>query len=354
MRWPFRLRSSWLGLLVWACVSAILLAALPVSAEQQASPELRRILEGAKTEGTVTLFIGSGKFSADDEQTISRAFEKKFGFPLKVRFDSSGGHVPVISKLLVEAKAGVPPAIDVFVTGPNLLKRLGGGGLIVPVDWASLGVQAEDILTQFHAAYVRDILRTVVYNTNLVSAQEAPRQYQDLLNPKWKGKIVAPTFPAHWAYPAFIMGEEKAKQLAKTLVEEQALALVPTYTDVPARVATGEFAIGIGLDAAVPKRKGAAIENAPMERVAFIPTYGVVLKGSGRLAAAHALTYFLVATPEGKRVMEDVLLWSKHTTPGTEAYQVAGGGKGALPPIDWFVNEEPRLSKEFGLLMGKR
>ena len=39
-------------------------------------------------------------------------------------------------------------------------------------------------------ASFRIYLYTIGYNTSLVTAEEAPKSYADLLDPKWKGKIV--------------------------------------------------------------------------------------------------------------------------------------------------------------------
>ena len=39
-------------------------------------------------------------------------------------------------------------------------------------------------------ASFRIYLCTIGYNTSLVTAEEAPKSYADLLDPKWKGKIV--------------------------------------------------------------------------------------------------------------------------------------------------------------------
>ena len=65
---------------------------------------------------------------------------------------------------------------------------------IVQVNWGALGVSKEFVHTgnrfvgPFEAPY------TILYNNQLVKPEESPKNWEDLLDPKWKGKIVTDTF----------------------------------------------------------------------------------------------------------------------------------------------------------------
>src|SRR5437762_1722541 len=82
------------------------------------------------------------------------------------------------------------------------------------------------------------------YNTRLVKAEEAPKSFADLLDPKWAGKMVK----AHPAYSGTIMnatfqiardlGWEYFEKLAKQRVMQ-----VQSATDSPKKLALGERAI---------------------------------------------------------------------------------------------------------------
>src|SRR5439155_11565236 len=93
-------------------------------------------------------------------------------------------------------------------------------------------------------ATLRISLSPMGYNTNLVRAEEAPRSFVDLLDPKWTGRIVK----AHPAYSGTIttatfqivreLGWEYLEKLAKQKVMQ-----VQSATDPPKKLALGERAI---------------------------------------------------------------------------------------------------------------
>ena len=87
-------------------------------------------------------------------------------------------------------------------------------------------------------------LCVIGYNTNLVKAEEAPKSFADLLDPKWTGKIVK----AHPGYSGTIMtatfqmardlGWEYFEKLAKQRVMQ-----VQSSADPPKKLALGERAV---------------------------------------------------------------------------------------------------------------
>jgi len=99
----------------------------------------------------------------------------------------------------------------------------------------------------FYTAIVTRVLVSPFgYNTNLVKAEEAPKSFADLLDPKWAGKMVK----AHPAYSGTIMNStyQTARELGWEYFEKlskQRIMQVQSATDTPKKIALGERAIMI-------------------------------------------------------------------------------------------------------------
>jgi iron(III) transport system substrate-binding protein len=112
----------------------------------------------------------------------------------------------------------------------------------VPEDVAKFPVEHRDVDGQF--ASFRVWLSIIAYNTNMVKPEEAPKSFADLLDPKWKGKIVK----AHPGYSGTIMtatyqmqrdlGWGFFEQLAK-----QNIMQVQSSADPPKKLDLGERAV---------------------------------------------------------------------------------------------------------------
>jgi ABC-type Fe3+ transport system substrate-binding protein len=332
----------------WVCIAvcAVALFAFATASFAQFTPALKQLIPLAKKEGEVSIFIGTVKCTAEEEERFSKAFAHLYGIPMKVHLASIGDHPMARRRLLEEARTGIKPMVDVFNTGIKGLQELADEGLFLPTNWKELGILDEDLIKRVNlrgkdpidAVYMSTNIRGVIYNTKLVKPGDAPRKFEDLLDPKWKGKIIAPAFPSAFPYIALVIGEQASLKLVKQLVEEQKLAFAPSYT------------------AGSDKAKGAPVENAPM-KVAGFRQGAQVLKNAAHPAAAKLLVHFMTSTPEGAKVMDEILDWGKRNMPGSEAYDIAKGGglvfsSDITNEIEWETKDNIRIGKLFEELLG--
>jgi len=108
------------------------------------------------------------------------------------------------------------------------------------------------------------------YNTRMVKRNEVPRLDEDLLNPKWKGKIgMDHTKPEWFAWKLKRMGEEKGIAYMKKLGAQE-LRLYAGLTIITNLLAAGEFPLVLNTyvhNAEDAKRKGAPVDWVAQEPV---------------------------------------------------------------------------------------
>jgi iron(III) transport system substrate-binding protein len=110
----------------------------------------------------------------------------------------------------------------------------------------------------------------VSYNTNLVKPQELPKSYDDLLDPKWKGKMLMDSRETEWyASMLQILGREKGLRLMRGLAIQE-LSFRPGRTLITQVLASGEAPLAVNnYDHLVQsaKKRGAPVESLPLTPV---------------------------------------------------------------------------------------
>jgi iron(III) transport system substrate-binding protein len=225
--------------------TALLLAGSALSTRVLANapppePVTQALIDAAKKEGQVNYYTSTDLPVAEK---VAKAFEAKYP-GIAVRVERSGAE-RVFQRIGQEYASNIH-AVDVVNSSDAahfiVWKRDGILLPYVPEDVAKYPAEHRDVDGQF--ASFRVWLSIIAYNTNLVKAEEAPRSFADLLDPKWKGKIVK----AHPGYSGTIMtatyqmqrdlGWSYFEQLAKQNVMQ-----VQSSADPPKKLDLGERAV---------------------------------------------------------------------------------------------------------------
>src|SRR5438093_807789 len=159
------------------------------------------LVGAAKREGSVVVY---GSIESDVFDVIRKIFEGQYGIRVDYFRASSNG---TMDRVLTESRAG-KPLYDVVLTNRSpmlILKKAGVFGSYVSPSYERYPAATRDGEGVLSPSY-RQVVVSVLYNTRLVKAEEAPKSLADLLDPKWKGKIVMPDPNVHTTTAVWLAG----------------------------------------------------------------------------------------------------------------------------------------------------
>ncbi|MBI2853549.1 MAG: extracellular solute-binding protein [Chloroflexi bacterium] len=217
-------------------------------------------------------------------------------------------------RLTTEAAAGKTSA-DVVKLGGDILLQL-PQQLWTTRTWANAKYYPPDALGAggSYLLYLAPYLAPI-YNTKLVPAAQAPRSWDDIKDPKWKGKAVATTSATSAALStAALFGQggqlawEKSFAFWEEVFKNTQPKIQKGYTAPTQLLGAGEFSLlvfGSGKEAHSQKLNAKMpIELAPVGRITAIPSGLVVPKGAPNPNAAALLADYLTSL-EGVVVQAD-------------------------------------------------
>jgi len=203
-------------------------------------PVTQALIDAAKKEGQIVYYTSTDLPVAEK---LAKAFEAKYP-GIAVRVERTGAE-RVFQRIGQEYSSNIH-AVDVVNSSDAahfiVWKRDGILLPYVPEDVAKYPAEHRDVDGQF--ASFRVWLSIIAYNTNLVKAEDAPKSFADLLDPKWKGKIVK----AHPGYSGTIMTAtyQMQRDLGWTYFEQlakQNIMQVQSSADPPKKLDLGERAV---------------------------------------------------------------------------------------------------------------
>jgi iron(III) transport system substrate-binding protein len=223
----------------------------------------QHLIDGAKKEGELMLYTS---LPVEDMSVLTAAFEKKYGIKVKVWRSSSEN---VLQRAMTEGRANRFDA-DVETSGPEL-ESLHREKMLQEVVSPYLGdLIAAAILPHREWVSTRLNVYTFSYNTKLVKKEDLPKTYQDLLDPKWKGKLGIEADDSDW-FAAIVgdMGEAKGLKLFRDIVSANGISVRKGHSLLMNLVASGE--VPLALDIYNYKAEQMKVQGAPVDWFAIAP-----------------------------------------------------------------------------------
>ena len=316
-----------------AAGAVLALSAPQDAAAQNITPAMKKLLQAAKSEGTLKLSWGTTSFGGGRGMAkVMKGFNKYFGTNHKLNFTPG---VPSFSrqakKLSEEVKAGRKNFSDLALGGTGQVGFFLRDKTLKPVDWGPLLPHvSKDLLkvivssdNSFISVLTNDT--GILYNTRLVKASEAPKTLKDVLNPKWKGKVASTPYAAGFGPLGDdrLWGKEKALTYARALTGQLGGLMGCGELD---RVTSGEFWIFVvhctGPTARRAAAKGAPLAmNIPLDVLTIYHWFmGVPQLAPNPNLATMTLAYMM--SPDGQKILFDIHGADLHYFPGSQAMKI--------------------------------
>jgi len=316
MRGGVVVSSGFLGLLFLLFAAQAIGGAAPPKGVE--SKEWKELVARAQKEGTVSVY--STYLPAETRNVVQQAFKKKYGINVEYTAGSGG---EIAQKFKTEWNAGLR-IVDLFHVGiiefRDMIKPM---KVTVPIEPFLMLPEVVDpakwkggrlpFLDADKHAFMLVLLADNFYviNTDLVKMDEI-RSTLDVLDPKWKGKIVLldPTIPGNsnaWFVHtiARILGRERGEQFMRDLLKQEPTILRDSRQAVEG-VARGKYPLVIGASVTQPVefiKNGAQIAFAKLNEPSYI-TAGTVMFAIKEVPHPNAAKLFInwLASREGSSV----------------------------------------------------
>jgi iron(III) transport system substrate-binding protein len=287
-----------------------------------------KTVKAAEEESALTIYMTQAF-----EPVFRDSFQKKFP---KIKVTMATGRGPELSQRVMSERRAERFAVDLYISGNiSPLTVFHRAKILEPIKPLLLLPEVVDTSAWYEGKHHYDDPENryifvfegtprsgeITYNTKLVNPSEI-KSYWDLLNPKWKGKIVSVdplvSGPISAAHIFFYKQPDLGAEFLRRLHAETDIAIVRSNEQMLDWLSAGKFAFGIGardIDTAM-------MQGLPLTQ--FLP--GSLKEGSSVTAYNGTLSYFNRAPhPNAAKVAVNWLLSREGQTAWLDANQRTGG-----------------------------
>ena len=218
----------------------------------------------AKAEGKVTFYANITAI-----EPVMEAFSKKYGLKGEYTRVSTDKFVATVAteheagKLMADVLQAPIPILDILKSKGALASYKSPMGADYP-KWTS----KDDKIQIFGIEYI-----ALIYNKELVKPEDVPKKYEDLTDPKWRGKIVMANPTTHATTISWLVGlkeqifssEDTWMKFVKGLAANKPM-FVSSFGPTPAPIESGERLIGISMPKYILTKAPAPLDWARVEQ----------------------------------------------------------------------------------------
>ena len=262
-----------------------------------------KLLDAAKKE--TGAIIAYGSLESNTVEPIIDVFRQRTGLTVEYWRASA---TKVMDRALAELRAG-KSVFDVMVNNSGAIHVMKKEGLFTKYLSPAAKAFPKEVVDAEVGPIYRNTPVGIVYNRSSVSAADAPKSLEELLNPKYKGKIVMPDPTQHtttlqWLASLYkLMGKEKADRFIQDLGASKPF-MVESFAPAAERVSTGETPLAISLIryTVTYADKGAPVDYVRMGKMLSTGQYLALSKKPNHPTGAKAFIDFFLGD-ESMRIL---------------------------------------------------
>ena len=233
--------SLWVSIV---CLVSTLAGDFPLNAAETTE----QLIAAAKKEGDEIVFVAGAQTFGGRKglAELETGFNKKYGLKAQVSFAAGPDMNARAARLITEVKAGRKSSTDLYLGSQSHFALLHKENALETVNYSGIfpWVTKEMEIFPGEGVLVYTSPNGIIYNSNLIPKDKAPKGYADLvdprLSPNWAGKMAIPPYVAWLAELSLVWGPEKVKDFARKVVALSGGRL--RYSEEE-RVVSGEFPI---------------------------------------------------------------------------------------------------------------
>ncbi len=311
--------------------------------------ELAEVIKAAEKEGEV---LWTSTLYEEEAALFVKTFQKEYPKVKVVYTRQHGGEAMELLKR--EYQTGLI-AYDVAQIHNDSIAHFLGVDAIQKMNWVDLDVIPGLIRydSRFVGAFELDYC--ILYNTQLVKPEIAPKSWEDLLDPKWKGKIVTDTRPLGFLGLTGVWGPTKVLDYLRKFAENKPI-FVRGQTQTTTLMAAGEYMLGapfyLHSYIELGERKGGPIGYNLLNPLPAEFTHFGVLKGAKHPNAGKLLLAWLGT--RGFKLMDEINWGRSAPFGGTKKEKLFKGITSSSLPTPKQVPDTDKYILEMLKAMGAR